>query len=140
MPGMDQKHVEITSHHLLHLHLISLPHSIARAKNNLHVVLAFSPIGDAFHERLRKFPALVNCCTINWFFSSINIFQSLLSLVQHEVDQFQWAVVMIIFHALVGAVTPVATEVFCKVWSKMDVVENQKLLSMCSGKEVRYDY
>jgi len=69
MPGMDQKHVEITSHHLLHLHLISLPHSIARAKNNLHVVLAFSPIGDAFRERLRKFPALVNCCTINWFFS-----------------------------------------------------------------------
>ena len=66
---MDQKHVEITSNHVLHLHLISLPHSIARAKNNLHVVLAFSPIGDAFRERLRKFPALVNCCTINWFFS-----------------------------------------------------------------------
>jgi dynein heavy chain len=42
---------------------------IARAKNNLHVVLTFSPIGDAFRERLRKFPALVNCCTINWFFS-----------------------------------------------------------------------
>jgi dynein heavy chain, axonemal len=42
---------------------------IARAKNNLHVVLAFSPIGDAFRERLRKFPALVNCCTINWFFA-----------------------------------------------------------------------
>ena len=26
-----------------------------------------SPIGDAFRTRLRKFPALVNCCTIDWF-------------------------------------------------------------------------
>ena len=36
-------------------------------KRNLHIVLAFSPIGDAFRERLRKFPSLVNCCTIDWF-------------------------------------------------------------------------
>ena len=36
-------------------------------KRNLHVVLAFSPIGDTFRERLRKFPSLVNCCTIDWF-------------------------------------------------------------------------
>ena len=26
-----------------------------------------SPIGDAFRSRLRKFPSLVNCCTIDWF-------------------------------------------------------------------------
>lgn len=26
-----------------------------------------SPIGDAFKTRLRMFPALVNCCTIDWF-------------------------------------------------------------------------
>ena len=26
-----------------------------------------SPVGDAFRERLRKFPSLVNCCTIDWF-------------------------------------------------------------------------
>ena len=44
---------------------------IARAKSNMHIVLAFSPIGDAFRERLRKFPALINCCTINWFFRYI---------------------------------------------------------------------
>jgi dynein heavy chain len=36
-------------------------------RNNLHVVLAFSPIGDAFRTRLRMFPSLVNCCTIDWF-------------------------------------------------------------------------
>ena len=27
-----------------------------------------SPVGDALRVRSRKFPALVNCCTINWFF------------------------------------------------------------------------
>ena len=37
------------------------------AKNCIHVVLAFSPIGDDFKRRLRMFPALVNCCTIDWF-------------------------------------------------------------------------
>ncbi|XP_030314514.1 dynein heavy chain 12, axonemal [Calypte anna] len=36
-------------------------------KENLHIVVAFSPIGDAFRNRLRQFPSLVNCCTIDWF-------------------------------------------------------------------------
>ncbi|XDB47728.1 hypothetical protein ABFV05_001344 [Capra hircus] len=40
---------------------------VDRCRNQLHVVLAMSPIGDAFRIRLRKFPALVNCCTIDWF-------------------------------------------------------------------------
>lgn len=30
-------------------------------------MLAFSPIGEDFKRRLRMFPALVNCCTIDWF-------------------------------------------------------------------------
>jgi dynein heavy chain, axonemal len=36
-------------------------------QKNLHVVLSFSYVGDAFRERLRKFPSLVNCTTIDWF-------------------------------------------------------------------------
>lgn len=40
---------------------------IDRCRDQLHVVLAMSPIGDAFRNRLRKFPSLVNCCTIDWF-------------------------------------------------------------------------
>ena len=40
---------------------------VTRVRANLHIVLAFSPIGDAFRDRLRKFPALINCCTIDWF-------------------------------------------------------------------------
>ncbi|KAH6601980.1 hypothetical protein BASA61_001578 [Batrachochytrium salamandrivorans] len=40
---------------------------ISRCKENLHIVLGMSPIGDAFRNRLRMFPSLVNCCTIDWF-------------------------------------------------------------------------
>lgn len=66
---------------------------IDRVKTNLHIVLgrhcfiprlwdmfffsgcnltflhfiAMSPIGDAFRNRLRMFPSLINCCTIDWF-------------------------------------------------------------------------
>jgi len=38
-----------------------------QCRQNLHVVLAFSPIGEAFRRRVRMFPAVVNCCTIDWF-------------------------------------------------------------------------
>lgn len=40
---------------------------VNRCRANLHLVIAFSPIGDAFRNRLRQFPALINCCTIDWF-------------------------------------------------------------------------
>jgi len=40
---------------------------LIRVKKNVHVVLAFSPVGDSFRNRLRNFPSLVNCCTIDWF-------------------------------------------------------------------------
>ena len=38
-----------------------------RVLQNLHIVLCMSPIGDTFRERVRMFPGLVNCCTIDWF-------------------------------------------------------------------------
>ena len=40
---------------------------IKKCKENVHIVLAMSPIGDAFKRRLRMFPSLVNCCAIDWF-------------------------------------------------------------------------
>jgi len=39
---------------------------VDRVKANLHVVLAMSPVGDAFRNRLRIFPSLINCCTVDW--------------------------------------------------------------------------
>ncbi|CAK8689424.1 unnamed protein product [Clavelina lepadiformis] len=40
---------------------------VSRCRENLHLIIAFSPIGDAFRNRLRQFPSLINCCTIDWF-------------------------------------------------------------------------
>ncbi|ORZ39411.1 dynein heavy chain and region D6 of dynein motor-domain-containing protein [Catenaria anguillulae PL171] len=39
---------------------------INRARDNLHIVFATSPVGDTFRNRCRMFPSLVNCCTIDW--------------------------------------------------------------------------
>lgn len=38
-----------------------------RCRINLHVVICMSPVGETFRKRLRTFPALVNCTTIDWF-------------------------------------------------------------------------
>uniref|UniRef100_A0A8C3P4G2 Dynein axonemal heavy chain 2 n=1 Tax=Chrysemys picta bellii TaxID=8478 RepID=A0A8C3P4G2_CHRPI len=40
---------------------------IERVRNNLHVVVCLSPIGDPFRNWIRQYPALVNCTTIDWF-------------------------------------------------------------------------
>jgi len=40
---------------------------IEKIRENLHVVLAFSPVGDAFRTRARKFPAIINSTVIDWF-------------------------------------------------------------------------
>ena len=40
---------------------------VKQVKHNLHVVLAFSPLGEAFRTRMRQFPSLSNCCTIDWY-------------------------------------------------------------------------
>ncbi|CAB0007617.1 unnamed protein product [Nesidiocoris tenuis] len=40
---------------------------IGRVKTYLHLALAMSPIGNAFRDRIRMFPSLINCCTIDWF-------------------------------------------------------------------------
>lgn len=40
---------------------------VERTRANLHCVLCFSPIGDSFRDRLRQFPSLINCCTIDWW-------------------------------------------------------------------------
>ncbi|KAF3425902.1 hypothetical protein E2986_08048 [Frieseomelitta varia] len=39
---------------------------VQTVREHLHIVVTMSPIGDNFRTRIRKFPALVNCCTIDW--------------------------------------------------------------------------
>uniref|UniRef100_A0A1B0B0B8 Dynein heavy chain 3, axonemal n=1 Tax=Glossina palpalis gambiensis TaxID=67801 RepID=A0A1B0B0B8_9MUSC len=45
---------------------------IDRVREQLHVALAFSPIGESFKERIRMYPSLINCCTID---CSMNLHQ-----------------------------------------------------------------
>ena len=36
-------------------------------RENLHIVLAFSPVGEKLRNRCRQFPSIINCCTIDWY-------------------------------------------------------------------------
>jgi len=40
---------------------------LQRAKKKLHLVISTSPIGQHFRQRCRSYPALINCCTIDWY-------------------------------------------------------------------------
>ena len=38
-------------------------------RNNFHIILCMSPVGEKLRIRCRMFPSLVNCCTLIWFSS-----------------------------------------------------------------------
>ena len=40
---------------------------LSRVRDNLHLCLCFSPVGEKFPRRARNFPGLINGCTIDWF-------------------------------------------------------------------------
>ena len=41
-------------------------HFLKKVLSNLHVALTLSPIGPQFRGRLRNFPSLISCCSIDW--------------------------------------------------------------------------
>ena len=42
-------------------------HYVQLCRDNLHIILAFSPVGEQFRVRCRQFPSIVNCCTLDWY-------------------------------------------------------------------------
>ena len=40
---------------------------LVRLQRNIHMIIAMSPLGEIFRQRLRQFPSLVTCCTLDWF-------------------------------------------------------------------------
>ncbi len=36
-------------------------------REQLHIVLAFSPVGEGFRARCRQFPSIINCASCDWF-------------------------------------------------------------------------
>lgn len=42
---------------------------VDRVRENLHICLCMSPVGDTLRIRCRQFPSLVNCMTLDYFSS-----------------------------------------------------------------------
>lgn len=59
---------------------------VNRLRDNLHIVLCFSPVGTKFRDRARKFPALFNECTIDWFLPWPK--EALFNVAKQQIDNF----------------------------------------------------
>ncbi len=59
----------------------------ARIRDRLHIVLSMSPEHPRFSDRLRRFPALMGCCTIDWFLPWPH--EALLRVAQAFLEGFQ---------------------------------------------------
>lgn len=53
----------------------------------MHVCLCFSPVGQKFRDRFRKFPTLFNECTIDWFLPWPE--EALISVAESFIEKFK---------------------------------------------------
>ncbi|CAG9327022.1 unnamed protein product [Blepharisma stoltei] len=44
-----------------------LDYFFQRCKENLHIILAISPAGDNWIRKMKQYPSIINCCTIDWY-------------------------------------------------------------------------
>jgi len=69
-----------------------------RVRRNLHMSLCFSPVGDGFRNRARKFPALINNTVIDWYHpwpedALLSVAQKFLEEVEMPSDEVRASVV-----------------------------------------------
>jgi dynein heavy chain, axonemal len=97
---------------------------IQKCKENIHLALTFSPVGEVFRKRLRTFPSLINCTTIDWFLpwpkSALeSVAKSLLNAKDQEtgednklLDHVKINKISNIFVTMQGMVTDLSTKYF----------------------------
>jgi len=68
-----------------------------KVRKNLHLALCFSPVGDAFRFRARKFPGIINCTSMDWFHewprnALIDVAQRFLADIELPTDEVREAI------------------------------------------------
>ena len=49
-------------------------HFVQTIRERMHVVLAFSPVGEGFRARCRQFPSIINCSSIDWYVIHVTLY------------------------------------------------------------------
>eukprot|EP01029_Cantina_marsupialis_P005823 TRINITY_DN1630_c1_g5_i3.p1 TRINITY_DN1630_c1_g5~~TRINITY_DN1630_c1_g5_i3.p1 ORF type:complete len:1943 (+),score=485.57 TRINITY_DN1630_c1_g5_i3:173-6001(+) len=82
---------------------------ISRVRENLHISLCMSPVGEQLRVYCRQFPSLINCCTIDWFLpwpeeALRTVASRFLAEVEMPSDEIKQAVIdsCVIVHTSVG--------------------------------------
>jgi len=59
-PTLTKKKIPVNKENIKQQYVDSL-------RDNFHIILCMSPVGELLRVRSRMFPSLINCCTLNWF-------------------------------------------------------------------------
>lgn len=59
-PILQKKKIPVNKVNIMQYYIDSL-------RDNFHIMLCMSPVGEKLRVRTRMFPSLINCCTLDWF-------------------------------------------------------------------------